>query len=285
MMGRGNIVWLASYPKSGNTWVRLLLGNLLGLQKDEEDDFAPVAGISSNRIVFDRLVGINSTDLSQAEIDRLRPDFYRRISDDAGRLTFLKAHDSYQFLPNGQPFFPRDCARAVIYIVRDPLDVAVSWAHHRGHGDFDRAIKNMGDPSMTLGGGSREQLLQHLGDWSDHYRSWTSQTEIPVCVVRYEDLRADTAAALSRIAVFAGIEESDFTMTINDAVDAARFERLQKIEDEKGFSEKPVGAARFFRSGRSGEGKEALTADQQRDIRNRHADLMRELNYLEGELG
>ena len=285
-MSSGEIVWLASYPKSGNTWVRLLLGNLLGLQdSDDADSFSPVAGISSARWIFDRYLSVDTYELTDEEIDRFRPAVYRKMAEQVDDLMFVKAHDSFQQLPDGQPIFPADCSRAAIYIVRDPLDVAVSYTHHRGETDFEKTVELMNEPTMAIGGKSNEQLRQLMKDWSGHYRSWTDQPGIPVLVVKYEDLSADTPGQLRRIADFVGLDESSFAMSYEEAAEASRFDRLQKIEAEKGFRERPVKADRFFRSGRSGEGREQLSERLQQKLTAHHAEVMRELGYLEGNIG
>lgn len=283
-MDAKRIVWLASYPKSGNTWVRLLLGNLLGLSDDDEDeDFVPVAGISSSRGVFDHLAGLNTYHLTDDEVDSLRPAVYRSLVDASDQLRFIKAHDAFRRLPDGDAIFPGDCSHGAIYIVRDPLDVAVSFSHHQGHQTFDKTVAGMNDPTKSIAGGNREQLRQIMFDWSGHYRSWIGQTEMPVCLVRYEDLRADTVAELTRIVGFVGLDEATFANSIEGAVEASRFERLQEIEDKRGFSERPEKAERFFRAGRSGEGRERLPENLQKELIAHHADVMRELGYLQGE--
>ncbi|GMN03946.1 sulfotransferase domain-containing protein [Erythrobacter sp. MTPC3] len=282
MSGSGNIVWLASYPKSGNTWVRLLLGNLLNLKDDSspQDEFTPVSGISSARWQFEQVGGLNTYDLTPAEIDSLRPSVYREIANADPAPTFIKVHDAYQLTETGEAMFPADCSRAVIYIVRNPLDVAVSYSHHLGELDLYRTVAMMQDNQRSIGGTNTDQLHQLLGSWSGHYRSWTNQDAIPVLVIRYEDLREDTAAQLKRIAGFAGLSPSSFAMTYADAVEASRFDKLQQIEAQKGFVEKPQNAARFFRSGRSGEGKEKLGADLQSVLIAEHAEVMEKLGYI-----
>lgn len=283
-MAQANLVWLASYPKSGNTWVRILLGHLLGQnlesENEAEDDFNPVSGISSSRDPFDYHVGISSTDLTDAELDRVRAGVYRRIAANRDDLCFMKAHDAYQTLPTGEAMFPADCSLGVVYMVRNPLDVAVSLSHHQGGRSFDRIVASMNNPAHFLAGAGKQQIKQLMFDWAGHYRSWTQQQEMPVCVVRYEDLLADTEHELNRIVQFLGLTDEDLATSVSQAVEASRFEKLQKIENEKGFQEKPEKAQRFFRSGRSGEGKELLSDELQSILIEHQADAMRELGYL-----
>lgn len=282
MSEAGGITWLASYPKSGNTWVRLLLGNLLLRTPAAQDDsgFAPVPGISSDRQAFEALVGLSSYDLTDDEIDLLRPASYRMMARRTRSRLFVKAHDAYRVLPGGEPLFPADCSLGAIYIVRDPFDVAVSFAHHRGDGDWSETIDRMNDPGHALSGANDLQMRQIIRDWSGHYRSWIEQSAIPVLVVRYEDLRSDTERELRRIVEFARIDERELACSIPDAVEASRFERLQAIEEKSGFAERSLKSSRFFRSGCSGEGREELGEDLQGRLIEKHGDAMRELGYL-----
>lgn len=282
MSDAGNLVWLASYPKSGNTWVRLLLGNLLNLKDDsaEQDELNPVSGISSARWPFEQIGGLNTYDLTPSEIDHLRPDVYREIAKSDPAPTFVKVHDAYQINASGQAIFPAECSRAAIYIVRNPLDVAVSYSHHLGDLSFERIVAIMQDDDHTIGGKNKDQLHQFLGSWSGHYLSWTRQNAIPVLVVKYEDLSGNTAKELKRIAEFADLPASSFTMSFADAVEASRFDRLQEIEAQRGFVEKPQNASRFFRSGRSGEGREKLCPELQSVLIGQHTEVMDELGYI-----
>ncbi|HVU23800.1 MAG TPA: sulfotransferase domain-containing protein, partial [Opitutus sp.] len=124
------IVWLASYPKSGNTWFRTFLTNFL------RDGDAPAAinelaggPIASARIHFDEAVGYDSGEMTYDEIDALRPDVYRQWAREAQQTPFCKIHDAYTFLPDGRPLSPPDATECALYFVRNPLDVAVSFAH------------------------------------------------------------------------------------------------------------------------------------------------------------
>ncbi|WP_432770577.1 MAG: sulfotransferase domain-containing protein [Sphingopyxis sp.] len=270
------ICWLASYPKSGNTWTRILLGNLLR----EQDDARLVAlggAISSNRTMFDNLTGLSSADLTDDEIDLLRPDGYRMLAAEARDRLFIKVHDGWHANMRGDPLFPGDVSIGAIYLVRDPLDVAISYAYHQGHQDFARVVEQMNNPAHVMAGGKGRQLRQRTLGWSGHYRSWHAQQDIPVLTVRYEDMIADTARELGRMAEFLTIDAD--AAVIAAAVEASRFDRLRAAEERDGFSERPEKAARFFRSGRAGEGAERLDAPLQQRLRDCHGDLMLELGY------
>ena len=100
----------------------------------------------------------------------------------------LKVHDAYLLTDLGEPLFPADVSRGVIYLVRDPRDIAVSYAHHCGIPPA-ASVKRINNPVAGL---ARKhpwlQVTQRVGGWSNHVRSWADQADIPILVVRYEDL-------------------------------------------------------------------------------------------------
>lgn len=275
------ICWLASYPKSGNTWTRILLGNLVRGDSDDSRLIALGGTISSNRTMFDNLTGLPSADLTDDEIDLLRPDGYRMLAAEGRGPLYVKVHDAFHENRNGEPLFPADVSMGAIYLVRNPLDVAISYAFHQGHEDFVRVVEQMGDPAHVMAGGKAAQLRQQTHGWSGHYRSWHAQQGIPVLTVRYEDMLADTARELARMVEFLGLSHD--AAEIAAAVDASRFERMREAEEREGFRERPEKAVRFFRAGRAGEGHEKLPPELQRQLYDAHGDLMRALGYgIEG---
>jgi len=272
------ICWLASYPKSGNTWTRLLLAHLLR-DHDDHTEIDPVGSISSNRPTFDHITGLSSSDLTDDEVDLLRPEISRMIASNADKIEFIKTHDSYYDCGNGEPIFPLDCSYGAIYLVRNPLDIAVSYAYHQGHQDFAKVVRRMNCPTHSIAGGSHTQIRQKVSSWSGHYRSWHDQSDIPVLTIRYEDMVENTAGCLLEMATFIGLSGEGLPQRIKTAVEQTRFHKLQENEQSTGFKEKPERAARFFRSGRTGEGVESLDIDLQRALLKKHQQLMRELGY------
>ena len=276
------LVWLTSYPKSGNTWTRILLANFLRENIDddtEEDRIALTGSISSDRVLFDNATGLPSSDLTAAEIDLLRPAAYRAMAAGRNEARFIKAHDAYQANAAGEPIFPAEVTRGAVLLVRHPMDVAVSFAHHVGAASPAVTVRSLGDPDHVMAGEGKRQIHQRTGGWSGHYLSWTRQDAIPLIVVRYEDMLADTGAQLVRILDFLGIAGSSDPQRIDSAVALSRFERLQGIETREGFAEIPVKAERFFRSGRAGEGIERLPLRLRQRILDEHGPVMAELGY------
>jgi hypothetical protein len=172
-------------------------------------------------------------------------------------------------------------ADGAIVIVRDPRDVAPSLANHNGI-SIDQAIAFMANEQAGFCNKTRmqvEQLRQTLLSWSSHVASWLDQSDIPVHLVRYEDLKSDTAAVFAGALAFAGLPASGDA--IRRAVALTDFAALQTIEREKGFGEAPRAhaGAMFFRRGRSGGWRTELSPDQAARIERDHAAMMRRLGY------
>jgi len=288
-------IWLASYPKSGNTWLRMLMANLSAAEGEPVDinDLPERGGMASARAPFDHLTLIDSGLLTHDEIDCLRPRVYEELARgaDGGEsykphalpgVRFVKVHDAYSLTPNGEPLLAgRRGADGAIVIVRDPRDVAPSLAHHNGN-TIDHAIAFLNNTNAAFCAGAHRQhiqLRQHLRGWSAHIASWLDQRDIPVHLVRYEDLQTDTAGTLARALAFAGRDAAD--ADIRRAVAFADFAQLQKQEQQKGFSEapRPRPDGRFFRRGEAGAWRRDLTAEQIARIEAEHAPMMRRLAY------
>lgn len=278
-MSQARFGWLVSYPKSGNTWVRLLLEGLLNGGKPLDLSALELSTPIATPVEFDELFGIESSLLTARELEAVRPAFFRLLADNFdGPLILRKVHDRCWRAWTGERVFPPCLSRGAVYIVRDPRDVAISMTSHYGIGIED-AIDRLKNPDWTLASthsGYRSQFPQPVGTWSEHVTSWLDESEMPVHVVRYEDLHADAEAALSGIAAFLGIPAA----FAREAVQAAKFERLQAQEAERGFSEKPRGAERFFREGRAGGWRSALSPSQASRIEKTHGTLMARLGYI-----
>ena len=286
MSAPAGIVWLASFPKSGNTWFRMLLANLAAGEAGPADinGLEESGGIAGSRLEFEAVTMLDSALLADDEIDRLRPRVYAHIAAGLTEQRWMKAHDAYALNRDGEPTLGRGVARRIVYIVRDPRDVAVSYAHHTDS-TIDKAIETMNAPDKSLAGqrhGMSLQLRQRLLGWSGHAASWLDQTDTPVHLVRYEDLRADPAATFARALAFA--ERPATPEEIARAVRHADFAELQRQEREKGFSERLSTSAPFFRSGRAGGWREVLSAEQVRRLEEAHGPMMRRLGYELSEL-
>lgn len=274
-----NIVWLASYPKSGNTWFRIFLSNLRS-EKSAPIDINEIQtdGISSSMGIFEKAAGIEAHELTYDEADLLRPSIFRYYSSRFDDFLFVKAHDAYTYLPDGSPLFPTNASFGVIYLVRNPLDVAVSWAFHNGK-TTEKADKTINTPLLVNHKKDKhyEQLRQQLLSWRDHYKSWTQQKNIPTLVLRYEDMKQQPLETFGRAVRFLGWEYSD--EAIGAAIEKSSFKNLQQQEGEKDFKERLKSQKRFFRKGQIGDWKNHLSHEQARRILQCNQAEMVELGY------
>jgi Sulfotransferase domain len=272
----GAIIWLASYPKSGNTWMRVFLHNLLRNPKEP-------AGINSlnqfclgedNAALYNQLDPRPLSSFTAADVMALRPKVHELLTKASSDSVFVKTHNLLGEA-EGQPLVNLECTAGAIYLVRNPLDVAISYAHHFGVG-IDEAIEQLNFP----GAGTPTTDLtarQYYGTWSMHVASWT-QVPFPARhVVRYEDMIEKPLETFAAVAKFLGLEPPPDRL--QRAVSHSSFEQLQSQEDEKGFVERSQ-YSRFFRSGRIGQWRENLCEDQIRQVISDHREQMERFRYV-----
>lgn len=280
------IVWLASYPKSGNTWFRAFLTALLGdgnidINKMEADC------VFSSRSIFDAATDMDSTCLYDAEIKNLLPDVFTYVSSVCQRShLFVKIHDAYTKNTNDVAIVPEQPTLCALYFIRSPLDVAASFAHHNAS-TIDQRIALMNNPHGVLTKikgkdgevNTKNWIEQLLLSWSGHVKSWTDNPEVPfpVLVVRYEDMLNEQFNTFSNAAKFIGLEKTPGE--IKNAINASHFEKLKQQENEKGFAQKNPRSESFFRSGKSGGWKHELTVQQILSLVDNHGEMMQKYGY------
>jgi hypothetical protein len=272
--------YLASYPKSGNTWCRVFiteLRRLAGLDGAEaiaaaaaqerelrlNFDLATGSIVSSRHWLDDQL-GIDSADLRPEELDKVRGQVGHQRALYSESLRYHKVHDAFVSPDSGgRPVVPTEGCRGAVVVIRDPADVAVSLSHFFSW-DLERCVEFLLNEQAALcrsGKRGGNQVRQFMGSWANHVSSWVDHQEIPVLVLRYEDLLMAPEREFQRLAAF--LELPADPDLIAAATLNTHFDKLRAKEDEEGgFQERPPGCERFFRSGRSGEGREQLSAEQ-----------------------
>lgn len=271
--GTTRLNFVASYPKSGNTWIRLsCAAYALGQGSDlshfvELDDISPFA--------FQAVSPIEISKLGPDAQAQLRPAAMLVIAWQLKGPTLIKSHHASVEI-NGMPLWSPQWCSKVINPVRDPRDVCCSLADHMGM-TYEQSAEFMRNSDATIGGD--EKCHHILGSWSDHVGSWLRQDAVPVHTVRYEDMQEDTSQAIRNILEFLEIQ-SIKPSRVEAAVEYTRFDRMQELETQNGFPEKSDHQERFFRKGQSGGWEDELPADLARQIEDDHGAVMEQLGYL-----
>jgi len=277
-----NIIWLASYPKSGNTWFRAFLTALRN-EKDEKLNLNNMKtdGIFSSRLIFDLISGISAADLTWEEEAILRPKVFEQLAQENTKELFIKAHDAYTLNTQHQPLFPTTVSKSAIYFIRNPLDVAVSYAHHNGHEKVEDTIEWMCSLKHGLCYTKKHlhnQLYQQLFDWSTHVKSWVEQTAIPLHIMRYEDMKLHPITTFTKAVQALGFNYT--SEEIKAAITATDFQNLKKLEEKTGFSEGSTAAKLFFRKGQIGSWRAELSEKNVQLIIEKHGAMMKKFKYL-----
>ena len=281
------IYWLASYPKSGNTWFRIFLTNYLANGDAPFDINEPMSSCSSGdsiatpRELFESKTGLESALMTHDEIEVLQPLVFEQLALESKDDFYIKTHFACHEVSPGLPITSIKGTKGAIHIVRNPLDVALSYADHFGTG-IDNAIGELGEHDFTLCGTghvSGKQLRQKIGSWSDHTKSWLDARWFPVKLLRYEEMKNDPVEAFGRAIRFLGLPYD--LVRLKKAIAFSDFNELKKQEQEKGFKERsPHSSGSFFRKGGAGQWKESLSPEQVSRILQDHGEMMRRLGYL-----
>jgi len=273
-----SIVWIASYPKSGNTWLRVFLANYIS---------NPSEPLSINKLDYlnridadGRLYKLVSKEPydgnNPIQSAQLRPAVLKTVVANDADINFLKSH-SRNSIAYGVRLIPPELTRCAIYIVRNPLDMVVSYANHYNI-SIDKAISGIGRSNNALKGGTgTNNAYQFLGSWSDHVKGWAEAKDIPVMVVRYEDMLKNPYQAFQAVLRHIGLPVK--REQLEKAIQFSNFEVLQQQEEKNGFKEAVKTQELFFRSGKSEQWKTELNEDQVAQILQDHGRVMKKFGY------
>lgn len=271
------ILWLASYPKSGNTWLRAFLHNLFR-NPDTPFDINRMSALTagdSQAHWFRCLDPRPPAALSRADLAHLRPRVHALIAGSAPDTVMVKTHNALVEAA-GAPMITQALTAGALYVVRNPLDIALSYAHHLGR-PVDDIIALM-ETSGFETPASETHVPEHHSDWSGHVESWTRRDHPGLHVVRYEDMSRRPGPTFRAIAAFLGRKPP--RERLERAVRHSSFRALRAQEDERGFVERTPAQARFFRAGRPGGWREALDEGQVARLVARHRVQMERFGYL-----
>jgi len=272
-----SIVWLASYPKSGNTWVRAFLQNYLdgAVEPSDINALDKYFADDSKPYWYERHTDRSIEELSLHEICRLRTQVHRDIAASRAGSVIVKTH-SYLGAFEGESLHEMSVTAGAIYILRNPLDVVISLADHFGL-SLDQAIGFLNNP-MTGSPTDEANVASILGSWSDHVESWTKSEGPSLHLVRYEDLILRPVKTFGGIIAFLKMRRHQ--KTIKRAIQFSSFRELRQQESRKGFIERSPASQRFFRSGKKNQWPGKLSSDQIGAIVQTHRQQMSKFGYL-----
>ena len=285
------IIWLASYPKSGNTWLRFyIISLLMGKKTDLNLNHLRAIMNYPHSTHFNGLVS-NLFDLN--EISKNWITSQKKLNSD-NKLRFFKTHNMLGKY-NGYPFTDAQNTLGTIYIVRDPRNVITSVKNHYSLSNYDEAQKFVFKDDQILTLSDRQKALylkskifpltQFVGSWKTHYLSWKNMKKNYI-LVRYEDLYENSKNEFTKVADFiGGLLKVKFTQAqIENAINLSSFERLENMEKENGFTESTINndgnRNKFFFLGPKNDWRKILDKSISSDIEKKFEKEMKELKYI-----
>ncbi len=265
------IIWLASFPKSGNTWMRSFLAQYM-MPPGKAPDINHLREFTTGDVRRDFYEAASGGTYSASNLEEwleIRPKALRLIAASKTGHHFVKTHcQAVNY--RGHDLIPAEVTAAAIYIMRNPFDLAPSFARHLSL-DLDETIARMADGNSIMG--TENGIYEALGRWDDHVNNWTSAPGLPLYVVRYEDMLAKPGKTFNTLLTkFLRIDVDKPKLA--RAVKATSFSAMQKQEKELGFFEKPKGMDSFFAKGRAGAWREDLTSAQVARIREEFMPML-----------
>lgn len=249
--------WVASYPRSGSTWVRALL---LAYQQGPDFNLNRMDGIPGEPgPSFYRALWPGKEHYDKVDWAYMRPVALRHAYEHRRHKNFvLKTHTANVKLEGIQLIPPAYTNRAV-YVIRDPRDVLCSCARYFGKG-HEEMLKLMGDPKHALTD-PRTEMLQFVSSYANHVQGWTRKTDFPVHVVRYASLVENPEGELGKMLLFLDPEMEIDAERIKMAVGMCCVDTFREQEKMHGFREKPPGVEEFFGKGKTGGWREELSGE------------------------
>ena len=285
------IIWLASYPKSGNTWLRFYIMSLLiGKKANLNLNHLKAILAYPHSTQFEGLVS-NLFDLD--EIAKNWIVSQKKTNADKN-LRFFKTHNMLGKY-KGYAFTDSENTLGTIHIVRDPRNVITSVKNHYSLSNYDEATKFIFKENQILALSERKKklymkskkfpLTQFVGSWKTHYLSWKNMKK-NYLLVRYEDLVENTKSEFTKITDFVGnLLKLKFTEDqIDNAINLSSFDKLEKMEKEHGFTESTIDKEgnrnKFFYLGPKNNWQEILEGKISKKIEQEFEQEMKELKYL-----
>jgi len=279
------IVWLSSYPKSGNTWLRALLTSYY-FSKDGKFDFSLLKNIDQFPS-FDYFKDYKQLFSKPTDTCKLWLREQEKINKDK-KIKFFKTHNALCKI-NGHSFTNKQNTLGVIYIIRDPRNVISSIAHHYQI-DLNEAYEFMNTKNKAIIQKKGESYVGFVALFSYlfHHKSWVENTLYPTLVIKYEDLLYETFNTFKNVINFFNkITHSSNSFDKEKAklaVSSTKFEKLRKLEEEQGFKESIISKKdgkniKFFNLGKENQYTKLLSLDLVNKMNKQYKEILVKYNY------
>ena len=276
------IIWIASYPKSGNTWLRSFISSYY-FSKKGKFNFSLLMNILQFPSVKFTKKNLNS------ELEASNNWIYNQNQFFSGEnIHFIKTHNSLNQY-KGNSFTTNNLSLGAIYIVRDPRNLITSMTHHYSL-SYEQAYKKLIDENASLLEKSREgdySNFSFLGSWSSHFKSWKNCKDFKTLFVKYEDLENNKYDSFKKIVQFinslkqdkSSLNEKKFLNSIN----STNFSNLRNKEEIEGFEEsvnsKSGERKRFFNLGFNNRWQKILPKNILTKLNNNLQSDLNDLGY------
>jgi hypothetical protein len=282
------IIWLASYPKSGNTWLRSILSKILYYDNDIEN-FEHLKKIEQYPVrgQFKDLIN-NFHDINQIKENWIISQ--ERLNLD-NKIKILKTHHINCKIGN-YPFTNRQNTKGVIYVVRDPRNVIISLKYHFFLKNYEEAKNILLANNQVIGSDlninniTENNFLTLIGSWKMHYNSWKNTKE-NFLLIKYEDLISNPKNQIHKIILYLKkfFEINYQEKKIENLINLTSFEKFKKMEEKGLFFENVVDKKtglkkKFFNLGPENNWQKSLEPEIKNAIENNFKNEMRELGYL-----
>tara|TARA_B100002019_G_C21146238_1_gene535810 strand:+ start:69 stop:923 length:855 start_codon:yes stop_codon:yes gene_type:complete len=281
------IIWLASYPKSGNTWVRLFLNSLFFTKSGEIDINDIKIGQFPERKYFNNLVN-DMNDFNEISRNWI---ISQQIINLDKKIKFFKTHHAYCKINNNY-FTNSENTKAVIYIVRDPRNVITSLLNHFDRKDYHDALEFLLEENRIIGKDQFNkvihgaEMINLIGSWKNNYNSWKNFPK-NLHIIKYEDLVKDPTDEFNKLCDFlSNLLKIKFDKDrVNQSIVSTSFNNLKNQEKNMGFkeavvSEKSGKKIDFFNLGPNNDWNKILNKEIREKIEKSFNKEMLELGYL-----
>tara|TARA_B100001057_G_C22711825_1_gene896096 strand:- start:95 stop:931 length:837 start_codon:yes stop_codon:yes gene_type:complete len=277
------IIWLASYPKSGNTWVRIFLNSLFSQNNETNINEIKITQFPQRKN-FDGLTN-NIDDIEEIVKNSINSQVKVNLDN---KVKIFKTHNAYWRL--GKHFFTdTDNTLGCIYIVRDPRNIVTSIKNHFGKKDIDKAFEFLKNERKLIGTLDKPELEADLptviSSWQNHYNSW-KKLKTNYLLIKYENLLEKPESEFFKITDFLKkISNFEFKReNILESIKNSEFTKLRKQEEKNGFIEaqKDKGGTpiKFFNLGPENDWKKNSDKKITKKIETIFEKEMLELGYL-----